>query len=80
MEVHIAGQRTEIVHHAIDAEVVAVLLILVVVGISSTHRCLLVQRDLTHTVDGVVGIVHCLGHTVLGTHHHHTTTKDAAEV
>ena len=80
MEVHIAGQRTEVVHDTIDTKVVAMFLVLVVAGISTTHRCLLVQRHLTHTVDGVVGVVHRLRHTVLGTHHHHTATKDTTEV
>ena len=41
---------------------------------------LFVQRHLTHTVDGIVGVVHNLRHTVLSTLHHHTTTENTAEV
>ena len=40
----------------------------------------LVQRHLAHTVDGIVGIVGGLRHTVLSTLHHHTTAKDTTEV
>ena len=41
---------------------------------------LLVERYLTHTVDGVVSMVHYLRHTVLSTLHHHAATEDTAEV
>ena len=41
---------------------------------------LLVERHLTHTVDGVVGEVGHFRHTVLSASHHHTATEDAAEV
>ena len=40
----------------------------------------LVERHLTHTVDGIVGIVHLIGHTVLGTMQYDTATKHTAEV
>ena len=79
-EIHIAGQGTQEVHLAVDAEVVAMFLVLVVAGICRTLRDLLVERYLANTVDGVVGVVNSLGHTVLGTLYHHTATKDATEV
>ena len=44
------------------------------------HRILLIERHLTDTVDGVVGVVHNLWHTVLSTLHHHTTAEHTAEV
>ena len=76
MEINITGQGTKIVHDIIDTEVVAVII--------STRNGfieeLLVQRHLTHTVDGVVGIVCNLRHTVLGALHHHTATEHTAEV
>ena len=43
-------------------------------------RRLLVQRDLTNTVDGVFGVIDDLGDTVAGTLHHHAAAEDAAEV
>ena len=43
-------------------------------------RALGVERHLAHTVDGVVGVVHNLRHTVLCSLHHHTTAPDATEV
>ena len=39
-----------------------------------------VKRHLTHAVDGVVGVVGLLRHTVLCALHHHTAAEDAAEV
>ena len=48
--------------------------------ITCNLRVLLVQRHLTHTVDGVVSVVHNLRHTVLGTLHHHTAAEHTAEV
>ena len=41
---------------------------------------LLIQRHLTHTVDGIVGEIDDLRHTVLGTLQHHTTAEHTAEV
>ena len=41
---------------------------------------MLVERHLTHTVDGVVGVVGLLRHTVLCTLHHHAAAEHAAEV
>ena len=66
-EIDVAGQGTEEVHLVVDAEVVAV------VGS-------LVERHLAHTVDGVVGVVHGGGHTVLCALHHHAAAPYAAEV
>ena len=43
-------------------------------------RFLLVERHLTHTVDGVVGVVGLLRHTVLCSLHHHAASEDTAEV
>ena len=78
LEVHIAGQGSQVVHDTVNTKVVAVHL---VVSISiACGRIHLVQRYLTYTVDGVVGIVHFLWHTVLGTLHHHATTEHSAEV
>ena len=78
-EVDVAGQRTEVVHDVVDAEVVAVDGV-GRRGISGDDRPLLVERHLAHTVDGVVGVVHLLGHTVLGTLHHHAAAEHATEV
>ena len=80
MEIDIAGQGTEEVHDAVDAKVVAMHTILDVADISRANRLHLVQRYLTYTVDGVVGVVDDFGHTVLGALHHHTATEDTAEV
>ena len=44
------------------------------------HGTLLVQRHLAHTVDGIVSIIHMLGHAVLGTLHHHAGAEHATEV
>ena len=41
---------------------------------------LLVQRNLTDTVDGIVVIIDHLGHTVLCTLQYHTATEDTREV
>ena len=78
VEIHIAGQSTEIVHQAIDTEVVA----MVVCGTLYTTYCifLLVERNLTHTVDGVSLIVNDFRHTVLGTLHHHATAEHTTEI
>ena len=76
-EQHITGQGTKIVHITIDTEVVAVKGIVTRIA---SYTCFLVQRNLAHTVDGVVGIVHHFRHTVPGTLHHHTATKDTTEV
>ena len=46
----------------------------------NTALCFLVQRHFTHTVDGVVGIVHLLRHTVLSALHHHTASPHTTEV
>ena len=78
LKVYIAGQRTEIVHNAIDTEVVAM------VVFCSFWICLsaflLVQRHLPHTVDGIFRVVDNLRHTVLCTLHHHTASKHTTEV
>ena len=55
--------------------------LLVFVGlVNCSYGLFLVERHLTHTVDGVVGVIHNLRHTVLCSLHHHTATKDTAEV
>ena len=41
---------------------------------------LLIERYLTHTIDGVVGVINNLWHTVLSTLHHHAATEHTAEV
>ena len=76
IEINITGQGTKVVHDIVDAEVVAVIISSKIVLIEEP----LVQRHLTDTVDGIVGIVCNLRHTVLGALHHHTTTKHTAEV
>ena len=44
------------------------------------NRVLLVERHLTDTVNGIVGMIHDFWYTVLSTLHHHTRTKHTAEV
>ena len=78
LEVDVAGQRTKIVHNTIDSEVITMHLV-VIISIAS-GRILFVQRYLAYTVDGIVGIVHRLGHTVTSSLHHHTTAKYTTEV
>ena len=78
IERDVTGQGTEVVHDAVDTEIVAVHDV-VSIRIAS-GRIHLVQRYLTDTVDGVVGVVYYLRHTVLSTLHHHTAAKDTAEV
>ena len=76
MEIDITGQGAKVVHDIVDTEVVAVIISSRIALVEE----LLVQRHLTHTVDGVVGIVCNLRHTVLGALHHHTATEHTAEV
>ena len=76
IKVHIAGQSTKVIHIAVDAKIVAVHLI---------NACLVrflhfVQRNLTHTVDGIELAVFLVRHTVTRALHHHTTTEDTTEV
>ena len=75
---HVAGQVAEVVHHAVDAEVIAVDGIFCI-GVAG-GGWLLVQRQLAHAVDGVLGVVGLLGHTVKGTLQHQSATEDAHEV
>ena len=49
-------------------------------GVACYHRLFLVERHLTHTVDGVVGVIDNLRHTVLSALHHHAAAEHAAEV
>ena len=77
IEIQVAGQSTQIVHDAINTEVIAVGSKLANI---TSGGCLLVQRYLTHTVDSVVGSIFYLRHTVLGTLHHQTATEDTTEV
>ena len=53
---------------------------LITTRISRYDRMLLVERQFTHTVDGVVDVLTYLGHTVLGTLQHHAGAEHAAEV
>ena len=39
-----------------------------------------VERHFAHTVDGIVGLVLKIDHTVTGALHHHSAAKDAAEI
>ena len=48
--------------------------------IRGNNRVLLVERHLTDTVNGIVGMIHDFWYTVLSTLHHHTRTKHTAEV
>ena len=76
IEVDVAGEGTHAVHHAVDTEVVAMFH----VDISSDNTVHLIQRHLTHTVHGVVGLIGHARHTVLSTLHHQSATEDTAEV
>ena len=80
LEIDITRQGTKEVDDFVDAEVVAMLLVLSIASITGTYGNLLVQRYLTYTVDGVVGVIHYLRHTVLSTLHHHTAAEDTTEV
>ena len=69
---HIAGEVAQIVHHAVDAEIVAVYV---------SRRCRdLLKRQLTHTVDGKVSLVLHLSHTVTCSLKHHAASNHANEV
>ena len=46
----------------------------------ASNRYLLVQRHLTNTVDGVVGVINFLRHAVWGALHHHAAAEDTAEI
>ena len=78
---HVTGQVAKVVHDIVDAEVVAV------TGVRICRIRHLVQRDLTHTVDGVIGIVSHRRHTVLcslqheaaAEHTHHVGTLDGVD-
>ena len=74
VELHIAGQITQVVHLAIDTEVVAVL----AVGI--IPRSALIERQFSHTVQGVTSIVHLLRHTVAGSLQHNTAAEDSCHI
>ena len=79
VECDIAGEVAEVVHDAVDTEVVAVQHIFL--GRIVAALCLrAVQGHLAHTVDGVVGVVGFLGHAVAGTLEHHTAAPDTHEV
>ena len=58
----------------------SLVIVCVRISISRSDGYLFIQRHLADTIDGVVGIVHHLRHTVLSTLHHHTTAEDTAEV
>ena len=74
---HVAGQVAQIVHHAVNTEIVAVYRIFLIyvnlvfffgpfhfLQFVSYDRPLLVQRQLTHAVDGVDRLVADISHTV----------------
>ena len=59
---NVAGQVAQIVHNTINTEVVTVDLVVRVL-----NKTLLVQRHLSHTVDGILCSIAHVGYTVLGT-------------
>ena len=87
-EEDVAGQIAQVVHYVVDTKVVAVLVVGVINGITIFvlygfrvgHRHTFVERHLIHTVNGVVLVVHNLGHTVLCTPKHHAAAEHAAHV
>ena len=75
---HVAGHVAQIVHQAVDAEVVAMLLVGIVCFTGRRHH--LHQRQLAHAVDGVACVVHDVGHAVAGSLQHHARAIDTDEV
>ncbi len=67
IEIYIAGKCPQVVHIAVDTEVVAVV-------------SFLVQRYLTNTVDGIFDAVRFGKHTVVCSLHYHTAAPYTAEV
>ena len=55
MEINIRSQCSKLIHHIIDTKVVAM---------SCRTLCFLIERHLSYTVNGVVGIVDNVRHTV----------------
>ena len=74
-ELHVAGQVAHVVHQAVDAEVVAVQVVVAIV-VKPFH----IQRHFAHAVDGVFDVLAHVGHAVLGTLQHHAAAEDTAEV
>ena len=83
-EFNVAGQVTEIVHKTVYSEIVAMSGITARIRIreacSCSYRMLLVEREFTHTIDGIVDVLAHLSHTVLRALEHHTRTKHTTEV
>ena len=82
---YVTGQIAQIVHQTIDTKVVAMqgivasVWILITIGRCS-DRSLLVERQLTDTVDGIVDVFAHLSHTILGALQHHARAEHATEV
>ena len=72
---HITGQVTQVVHYAVNTEIITMNL-----RVAIRCKTLLVQRQLTHTVDGIFRGISDISHTVLSTLKHQTTTKHTTEV
>ena len=77
---------TQIVHNTIDTEIVAMFRLVArgFYGFTRNNRILLVQWQLTDTVDRINGwttwtIIIC-GHTVFGTLQYQTTTEHATQI
>ena len=75
---YVAGQVAQIVHRAIDTEIIAVSFV-GIVGLTG-RRVDLHQRELTYAVDGVAVVVEYRSHTVASALQHHTTSEHAHEV
>ena len=70
MEVHIGCYGTEQVNHVVDTEVVTLDGVML-------H---LVERQLLYTVNGVIGVVNDIRHTVTGSAQNHSASEYAAEI
>ena len=78
LELDVAGEVAQTVHHGVDTEVVAVYgIFLVGVAGCGAHG---VERHLAHAVDGVVVVVDDLGHAVARSLHHHARAEHACQV
>ena len=83
IEEHVAGQCAEEVYVVVYAEVVSVFFVFLssfYAFVILDDRFFFVERNLSHTVDGVVGVVYNLRHAVLCSLHHHSATKHSTEV
>ena len=71
---HVRGNGSQQVYHIVDTEVVTMDFRRIV------RRFALVERYFFHTVDGILGIVHDIGYTVLCAIKHDTATEHTAEI